>query len=340
MEAGDRLMATRIGRWSLALVLLSGVVAMGWGLESGIPGTVVDLVKALLAGEEVSFSPGQEKGGTGLLLLGIAAGTLISEDLASIASGLLAAAGHIGLGSAILASFAGILVGDWLIFAAGSLWGRPVLHHRWARQVVSEAALARAEALFRRYGIGMILITRFIPGTRAATYFAAGMLHGDLWRFVLVFVVAAALWTPLLVGASFWAGEQLVSAYAVYEEWALPLLLAAGLLVYAIVRIGIPLLNREGRRRWRGKLLRVVRWEFWPLWVVQFPVVVYVMVYGLIRYRNPLIFTAANPAMPHSGVLGESKSEILNLLGADAQAVPRWRLLPAGPVPSRMAALP
>jgi hypothetical protein len=60
--------------------------------------------------------------------------------------------------------------------------------------------------------------------------------------------------------------------------------------------------------------VRVSRWEFWPPWAAYAPVLCYVL--GLAaRHRSLTVFTAANPAIPGGGLIGESKIDILRGLG-------------------------
>jgi hypothetical protein len=69
--------------------------------------------------------------------------------------------------------------------------------------------------------------------------------------------------------------------------------------------------------RWRRKLIgrvrRWSRWEFWPPYVFYPPVIAYIACLGF-RFRSFTLFTAANPAMPAGGFVGESKHEILGHL--------------------------
>lgn len=270
---------------------------------------------------------GAPTGGHGRLALFflIAAGTLLSEDLACIGAGLLAGAGRLDYPTATAAAFTGILLGDSLIFFLGRWLGRPVLRHRWAGWFIPERAVNRAAHLFHRHGLWIIVLTRFLPGTRTATYFTAGALHAPPVRFIPVFALAAALWTPFLVGLSFLIGIQLLAVYRVYEAFTLPALLLAILLLYLLFHYGIPMLTWRGRRQLKGKWIRATRWEFWPWWQVNWLVFLYVVATGLFRYRRPLLFTAVNPCMPHGGFLGESKSEILAGLGGAGEAIPPWR---------------
>ncbi|MEX0324740.1 MAG: VTT domain-containing protein [Puniceicoccaceae bacterium] len=265
-----------------------------------------------------------------LAMLGIALGTFVSEDLACISAGLLAASGQLAFASAVLASFLGIFIGDLLIYGLGYHFGRPLLEHRWARWFISRKAVQHAQHMFQRHGVWLILVTRFIPGTRTATYFAAGALHAPFLTFLGVFALAAALWTPLLVGFSYVVGRELLEYYEVFEVLVIPAFLAAGLLLYLIFHYGIPLLTWKGRRRLKGKWLRASRWEYWPWWQVYASVVPYILYLGVARYRRPTLFTVVNPCMPHGGFLGESKSSILEGLSSAGEAIPKWSLIETG----------
>ena len=60
--------------------------------------------------------------------------------------------------------------------------------------------------------------------------------------------------------------------------------------------------------------VRLSRWEFWPPWAAYAPVVCYGLVLAA-RHRSLTVFTAANPAIPAGGLIGESKIDILRGLG-------------------------
>ena len=58
------------------------------------------------------------------------------------------------------------------------------------------------------------------------------------------------------------------------------------------------------------------------------PVVLYIL-YLAIRHRSLTLFTAANPAIPGGGFVGESKGAILQGLAHAPEQVARWELIPA-----------
>ena len=58
---------------------------------------------------------------------------------------------------------------------------------------------------------------------------------------------------------------------------------------------------------------RLLNWEYWPWYVVYFPVFLY-WVWLSVKARSPFFFVAANPMMKNGGFVGTSKSEILSHL--------------------------
>ncbi|MEM7050607.1 MAG: alpha/beta fold hydrolase [Acidobacteriota bacterium] len=258
-----------------------------------------------------------------LLLLALA--TLVSEDLTTLGAGLLVAQDRLDFWPAAAACFAGIFIGDLLLFAAGRFLGRPALRLPFLRWWLSEDAVVRSSAWFERRGPAVILLSRFMPGARLPTYFAAGVLRTNAWRFAAYFFVAVALWTPALVALSATLGETALERFGRGIGWAV-----VALLVFLVIlrKLLLPLATWTGRRRLLGTWRRWTRWEFWPPWLFYPPIALYVLGLGL-RHRSLTLFTAANPAIPTGGFIGESKSAILQGLAGAGDALPAWRLLPA-----------
>jgi pimeloyl-ACP methyl ester carboxylesterase/membrane protein DedA with SNARE-associated domain len=269
-------------------------------------------------------------GGLALLVLMavIASATLVSEDLTCIGVGLLVAQGRIGFAAGTAACFAGIWAGDVLLYLAGRIVGRPVVARAPLRWVLRPDTIERASRWFSRRGPVVVAISRFLPGARLPTYVAAGILRTSFAAFTLWFVVAAAIWTPILVGLSAGAaaGAQAVLGAGGTAARLAAVAAAVGLLLS--IRIGLRLLTHGGRRRLAGAWRRWTRWEFWPPWLFYPPVVLRVLASGL-RHRGLTTFTAANPAMPAGGFVGESKAEILGGLAAGGAPVARFERLPA-----------
>jgi hypothetical protein len=89
-------------------------------------------------------------------------------------------------------------------------------------------------------------------------------------------------------------------------------------------------------RRIVGHWKRFSQWEFWPPYLFYPPVAAYIAYLG-IKFRNWTLFTAANPAIPASGFVGESKHQILEHLKDAALWLPHTRLLAGGSLIQRLA---
>jgi len=252
-----------------------------------------------------------------LYMVLIALATLISEDLACIGAGMMAARGIIGFFPAAAAAFIGIVVGDVLLFLAGRFIGRPALGKAPLKWFLTNEDIERSAEWFRARGPAIILISRFLPGSRLPTYFTAGMLGSSLGTFTVYFGIAALLWTPALVGLSTVVGSRILSFYPVFEQYAIWVALATVGFLWLGVRILVPMSSFRGRRLLLSKVRRITRWEFWPLQIFYIPVFIYILFLGL-RYRNFTMFTAANTGIPAGGIIGESKSDILNHLVSSA----------------------
>jgi pimeloyl-ACP methyl ester carboxylesterase/membrane protein DedA with SNARE-associated domain len=263
-----------------------------------------------------------------LLLVLLALATLASEDLTCIGAGLLVAAGRIGFVPATAACLTGIVLGDLAAFLAGRVFGRAVLARAPMKWMVTEEQVQRASAWFRKRGPRVIFASRFLPGTRVATFIAAGVLHTPFWTFALWFGLAALAWTPLLVGISRVVGSPILEAFQRFQLWAVPAAVAATVIVLLVLRVVPRLFSWRGRRLLVAAWRRTVRWEYWPPYVFYGPVALYVVWLG-IRHRGLTLFTAANPGIEAGGFINESKAAILLGLASAGDAVPPWRLLPA-----------
>ena len=269
--------------------------------------------------------------GFGLVFFGILImlATLVSEDLTCIAVGMLVEQGRIGFWPGVTACVLGIYMGDLLLFLAGRWIGRGTLHRAPLRWFLNEQRVRSSSAWLERRGPLVIFLSRFLPGARLPTYFASGILRTSFWSFSLWFALAAMLWTPILVWISGQIGGAITDRVRFLEENLLTGLAVSLAVVFVLLKIVRPLLSRRGRRELVGKWKRVRNYEFWPLWVFYLPVVFYCAWRALLE-RRLLAFTAANPGIPHSGVIGESKTRILELVQASApEVVPAMEALPA-----------
>ncbi|MEM1221137.1 MAG: alpha/beta fold hydrolase [Verrucomicrobiota bacterium] len=255
-----------------------------------------------------------------------------SEDLACIGGGILAASGAMPLTSAILACLAGIWVSDVLIYTVGHLLGARTLETRFFRHI-SEKDVSRFRSAYSKRGLKIVFITRFIPGSRVIAYLTAGILRLGYLRFSLWLFLAASLWTPILVTTAFVVGHPLIDWWKSYGLKLLPVIAFCIIALYLSIGIISKSFTYKGRAELRGQWLRLIRWEYWPSFLIYLPVVVYA-IWLMVKYRSVTVWALCNPGMqPLSGLAMESKSEILNALNKSTGKIPAWKFLPQGGPP-------
>lgn len=263
-----------------------------------------------------------------VVVLLLAAATLVSEDLTCIAAGVMAAQGRLDFMLGVLACFLGIFIGDLLLFLSGRWLGRAALTRAPVKWFVSERAVERGSEWFQHQGAKVIFASRFLPGARLPTYFAAGALKTRFWKFALYFAFACAVWTPLLVGLAMLLGGELIESALFAGQSLLLKAVAAGVLIYLMIKFAVRACTWRGRRMLVSGWRRLTRWEFWPAYLF-YPPVVLLVGWLMIKYRSISLFTAANPAIPGGGFIGESKAEIYKGLAGAKDHLPKWRLIEA-----------
>ena len=260
-------------------------------------------------------------------LILIALATLVTEDLTCIATGVLVAQRQLDFVSGTLACLVGIYFGDLLLFLAGRLVGRPALRWSLFERFVAPVQFDRASAWLSSRGASVVFLSRFAPGLRLPTYFAAGLLRARFWRFALYFLLAAAVWTPLLVGLTVAVGGRAVRT-ALLAGGKGSIAIVAVYVAWIAMRKVLPVLvSFRFRRRLAGFFKRKIRWEFWPPWAAYLPLIPY-FTWLALKHRSPTVFTAANPGMPSGGFVGESKAQILEHLDSVRGVVAAYALIP------------
>lgn len=289
-----------------------------------------DAIQGMVLAAESGMSPW-------LLTLGFVLGTLVSEDLTCITAGLLVAHGRIGYWPATVASLAGIYIGDILLYLGGRYLGDRLQRVRLLRRVLSPEKILASEDWFNRRGPIVILISRFVPGSRLPVYVGAGVLRLPWRKVALYFALAGLLWTPALVAVAMLVGGRVIEMLHVYGQVARWMAVGLALGLWFVVRLIIPLASFRGRRLLAGRMKKLWRWEFWPMWAFYPPVLLYIG-WLMLKHRSVTLFTAANPSMPGGGLVGESKSAILHGLRHADALVARTAVIDPDPVPAQRLA--
>src|ERR1700712_3999348 len=142
-------------------------------------------------------------------------GTFILEDAATVLAAMQVQVGNIHLVTALLALYAGIVLGDLGLYGLGKLAAS------WPRinRMVSAERHARGRTWLSKRVFRVVFVSRFIPGARLPTYTACGFLGASFPRFALAAVVATSIWTSLLFLVSLRVGRLLMEHFGAWR-WA------------------------------------------------------------------------------------------------------------------------
>ncbi|MEE2680886.1 MAG: VTT domain-containing protein [Planctomycetota bacterium] len=238
--------------------------------------------------------------------------TFILEDPTSIAVGLLVRAGSVPPVVGVLATMAGIFIGDLGLYFMGRFAGRALSSWDWLSRRFPPARLNRLRHWFDAHGWTAILASRFMPGTRVPLYVAIGAARGSVLRFAVWTALAVSIWVPVLVIGTAWLGGTILGPFQVIFGDGLVAWIAVGLVLLVSLHLLSLAFTSEGRLHLRVFCARLRRWEFWSPWAFYGPILPW-FIFNYIRLGCMRTATAVDPCWPDGGAIGESKQRVLDL---------------------------
>ena len=239
-----------------------------------------------------------------VLMLVILVCTFVAEDPTCLASGLLVAQGLIEFIPATVACLVGIFIGDSVLYLIGRFLGRPVLRKAPFKWIISEQEVDRMSDWFDKNpkGFALIVSSRFIPGSRVPTFVAAGIMKLNMAKLVLLFFIAAAVWTPPLILLAEKVGAGVIDKFKEWHHNAAWIVIGAILALWLITHYVIPAFTWRGRRRHVMMRRHWTRHEFWPQFILAIPPMLHYFWQALI-HRSWTLFTLANRGLGADGGL-------------------------------------
>ncbi|MDR9415561.1 MAG: VTT domain-containing protein, partial [Gracilimonas sp.] len=131
---------------------------------------------------------------------------------------------------------------------AGRILGSSIFNIAPFKWFIKKENIESVESWFEHKGPIILVISRFIPGSRFPVYLSAGLLKTSFWKFCLYFGLTALLWTPLFVWISVFAGNEILTYYDKYDDYAIWIMIASILVLFIVFKYLLPLLTSRGRR--------------------------------------------------------------------------------------------
>ncbi len=155
---------------------------------------------------------------------------------------------------------AAALIADLLWYLAGRRFGSRVLGVMCRLSLSPDSCVRQTEGVFQRYGLGILLVAKFVPGVAAVGMAMAGILRTSVLRFVLFDTGGALLWVGV------WLGVGVVFSSAVQDVLATLQSLGFRGLLGLVGLLVAWLLYRAARRHAFLRSLRMARIGVEDLW--------------------------------------------------------------------------
>lgn len=130
-------------------------------------------------------------------------GLPVPEEAPIILAAVLSRGGKMAWPLALASCFAGVLIGDFVVYALGYFQGERVLSFRITRRFLTREREAQIKGYFHRHGIRILITGRFVPGFRTAAYLTAGILRLPPMKLFLADCCAATMSTLLMFGLGY-----------------------------------------------------------------------------------------------------------------------------------------
>ncbi|MEY4631449.1 MAG: hypothetical protein RIQ81_1569 [Pseudomonadota bacterium] len=143
------------------------------------------------------------------ILLACGFGLPMPEDIILISAGILASHNVFDQTSAHIVCFAGVMIGDGIIYTMGLKLGPQLKRRRPFNKILTPERDAKVTEVFRKYGTKVIFMARFMPGLRMPIFLTSGIFQVKWWVFLALDGIAALISVPLWVHLGYIFGAEL-----------------------------------------------------------------------------------------------------------------------------------
>ena len=137
---------------------------------------------------------------------------------ALVVAGALAAGGELSLPALLAAAVIASLVGDSAWYAAGRRYGNRVLKTLCRVSLSPDFCVNQAQANFDRWGMGLLVVAKYIPGLSTVVPPLAGATRVSWSAFLLFDGIGTVLWAASGLGAGYLMHSQIAVLLAQAER--------------------------------------------------------------------------------------------------------------------------
>ena len=173
-----------------------------------------------------------------VILVACGFGLPIPEDITLVSGGVISGLGLTNPHWMLVVGLAGVLFGDSTMFILGRVFGYRVQRIRTFRKILSPRRFSQIQRKFKKYGLGLLFVARFLPGLRSPIFLVAGMSRRISYlTFIAMDGVAALISVPIWIYLGYFFADNLdlLMEYVGDVQKVIYLILAAIVLAVAAV---------------------------------------------------------------------------------------------------------
>jgi membrane protein DedA with SNARE-associated domain len=156
------------------------------------------------------------------------------SDVIVVAAGSLVGIGTVNFGVTLLVTTVGSTLGFMTMYKVGDWFGKKILETGKIKFIPLES-VHRVEDWFRRYGYWVVVVNRFLAGTRAVVSFFVGMSKLSISRSAILCFLSALVWNFLLLFAGKELGENWRSVLVYLEAYGKTITVAVFVAIIVIL---------------------------------------------------------------------------------------------------------
>lgn len=182
-----------------------------------------------------------------LLILGGIGVPFFPEDLILIACGVMISMNIVKPVPAILISYAGLIVSDFMLYWAGRKFGRKIVTNHRFEKILSPAKFLIIEKKFRRHSTVIMLLGRLLIGFRTQVFLLSGITRVSMTKFLIIDSLGSAVVLSIMITAGYLGGKFLESVQKgmLYMEYIVGFLVVVAVILL-IVYLSYKYMTKSG----------------------------------------------------------------------------------------------
>ncbi len=173
-----------------------------------------------------------------LILCGF--GLPVPEDITLVSGGIISGLGYTNPHIMCIVGLLGVLIGDSTMFLGGRIFGYRIQRIRTFRKILSPRRFSQIQQKFKKYGLGLLFVARFLPGLRSPIYLVAGMSRRiSFLTFIIMDGLAAIISVPVWIYLGFFFADNRDLLMSYVHDVQSAIYLGLGVLILIIVIIYI-----------------------------------------------------------------------------------------------------